>query len=921
MKKLTGILCIMTGLLACVQMNSKGRYIGIVDDNLNKISNEVTAGIQQALISAGHDVSVVGYGDLEQMTRFDVLIVPDGRYFPVAAAGNLHDFLSAGKDFISLGGDPFSYPLYYVDGKFFPFGELCRYLYSEKAAVIADPSDMAVQSWNISGSETSEAMSVRENDQDVFRFMFRDVEDVCSFDVTVSEMDLDGMNGLVFYAKSDRVTPQVMIRLMFSDGIVCEGVADIDTEWGPVCISLADMKVVGGNTPLPESLAGLSGVSLSMREFRNRFHDHDLLTTAIKAVSLPEEYGTEIEKGDFVLCEDRDIYRYGTGTQILSADTDIVGNFNSSGVYSGISALGFPVYGQSVFIPLLEVKDPYDRRCGWAAGSVFCMEGDKSGASWTIFGIENHDWYTTPAFLDYFISFVESLEEYVPQDKGNLPVTTCEIDPMQRVGIKDGHFVKEDGSRLFIIGENLGSILYDRSVGQYDEYSLDRLFRQLSKAGINALRILNLNNFVNTGGLEKLADAAERWGVYLLAGASPGKGEMTCRAVENYMKKLSHSLNDEPVLLGYDLRNEPYIHEIRRYKDKNGVALSEKYPYSQASMKKFVSSIPVPGSYGSAVFQGYDDIIPRPEDRGMAQAYDAVNNTFCEWIDWHKTALSEAGDTHPVTVGYNLWYAACPLGRQLDFIAQHAYVFPSELSAVEAEITVMDRLHSIYPDKPVTMGEFGYTAGYVIDGRPLSSQASALGEMLHLLYSWSQGYDGVFDWQVYDFTPVDYARIAVWNRDRYEYKQKYEKYHGIYAYDGTDEGILKPFGMLTGFFRKAVDAGMSRGKLEYFKADTQIGTGFVYTSDNAMFVGNTEYEGDSFSFVAPEERVVCMFKTDGKMYFMSTGDIDLTISAAGIRNSEVNGKYAGITRSGDAIVVSLLAGEVISVTGQKNTMP
>jgi hypothetical protein len=303
----------------------------------------------------------------------------------------------------------------------------------------------------------------------------------------------------------------------------------------------------------------------------------------------------------------------------------------------------------------------------------------------------------------------------------------------------------------------------------------------------------------------------------------------------------------------------------------------------------------------------------------MAQAYDAVNNIYGEWIEMFRSAFAKAKDKRPLTAGFNLWFGAMPMASKLDFITQHTYVFPTGPAAVMDEVTVTDRLHSMFPDKPVTFGEFGYTSGYILHGEALSAQCQALGEMIHLLYAWANGYDGAFDWQVYDFDPVNYYRIAVWNSDRHSFKQNYERFHGIYAWDGTPGGMLKPYGMATRFFSRAIAGGLEKGRMNVYGSDTQIGTGFVFSAPRAIIVGDKRHESDLLSFESDKERIVGLYWNGQGMEIMSTGDVTIRIDlskAAGFHSSakpEVRGKTGRMSISGEILETELLAGEIIHV--------
>lgn len=859
-----------------------------------------------------------------EIPSVDVLLLPESPFFPQAAAGVLHRFLKAGGSLVALGGDPFARPLLRCGGRWMGMPEAAALLFEEGCPLFASTTH-APEAWRSNRTNlasTSQVVSLPADGRDGYRFEFRDNADVDEFTLALDPQPSTDADALVFFARADGVTPQAMLRLRFVDGTRCECVVDLTPEWRPVVLPLCRMTPAKKGSALPATLTGVSEFTLSMTTLRHRFRDHDVELSSVRGVRLPEHWLETIETDGFVLCEERDIYRYDDASVLCSSDAGPVCTVD--GAFRGISALGFPVYGQSRYVPLLAAQDRYGRRRGWAAGAVINEQGPWAGSNWVIFGVENPEWYRTDAFVDYLTRLLPGLKRGTGLVLPRMERVESDGTPLQPVVLRNGRFECEDGTPLFIIGENLGSLLYDRSLGEHDAESLDRLFRQLSEAGVNALRILNVSNIVSKGNLGLLARTAECWGVYLLVGATPGgdRGHDR-RQIEAYARTLSRELASSPALLGYDLRNEPYIHDIRRNRDYDGTTLGERYPYSAAGMSALASSMLRPDSYGSATFYGRDRILPRPADAAAARAYDAVNGIFGDWIDWYREIFARLGDRHPLTVGFNLWYASLPVGRKLDFVSQHTYVMPTDSGAVINELTTMDRLHAMYPDKPVTLGEFGYTSGYVLDGRPLSAQCQALGEMMHLLHAWTHGYGGVFDWQVYDFDPVNYRRIAVWNRDRYRFKQDYERLHGIYAWDGTPDGMLKPYGMCMRFFSDALRDGLERGELTCRAAQTQIGTGFVFRAPNALMVGDRAHDDGLLRFDAGEERVVCLFWHDGEIRMMSTGDVDVTLSPAQLTGFGPAAGWtarncrAGMHCEGELLTVRLLAGETVILTSEK----
>jgi hypothetical protein len=192
--------------------------------------------------------------------------------------------------------------------------------------------------------------------------------------------------------------------------------------------------------------------------------------------------------------------------------------------------------------------------------------------------------------------------------------------------------------------------------------------------------------------------------------------------------------------------------------------------------------------------------------------------------------------------------------------------------------------------------------------------------MMHFLKAWSEGYSGAFDWQVFDWDPVQYSRVAVWNKGDWPFHQNYERFHGIYAWDGTPHGLLKPAGMAMRFLSDAIASGMDRGDLQIVKDETtQIGASYVFRAANALFVGAARHAGDGLSFESGEERTVALWWSAAGATIASTGDVKVRLRPGALRGCAVKPRAAvrgtaGSTRwNGEDLEILLLAGEPVAI--------
>jgi hypothetical protein len=937
------IVLILTGFSSGV---AGGTSVGVLIHSNKHSQNDVAHFLSKELSASGLSVTELEYNDFlqknnDKLSSLSVVVLPDSSYFPALGAARLHEYLKHGGKLVTLGGDPFSQPLYEHDNEWCTQQEYVERALESKATVLmVDPNRVEAQAWkNESKNKTSSSKvtTIEESGKKVFCFQHQSVVKSDGFDLNVTVPE-SSANALLFYARADDYTPQTVVSIKDKNGGKYQFIIEVRPWWTPIVVPLSSFHSVGDATrsgkgkskPEIHSVSDIVQIGFVMAEVRHAPGNHTVYVDAIHGMTLPQGFMTNIEGDGFVLCEDRDVYQIHDAVKIQSFEGAPLPGFSTIGKYSGVSSLGFPILGQSEFIPLLEAKDRFDRRQGWAGGLVINRKGEWKDSCWAMFGITEQSWYLDTTFAKYLTSLCKSMID-ASILSAKAPSNNKESEPspnihLPRVTISNGSFVLPDGKPLFIIGENLGGNLYDRPVSKYDDASLDKLFRQLNKIGVNGLRILNIGTFVNNNDLDLLCSTAERYGVYLLLGATPSPKDKYSRKqdLEQYTGKLADFFKNKTVLLGYDLMNEPYLNEVGAYKNDKGISLHDVYGFEKGAYQKYADSLPFEEGHTPNQLHGIDSLLSEPQNKEAAQAFRAVDGIFGEWINWMKTSIRSHGDTHPVSVGYNLWFAALPCNTNLDFSCQHTYVMPTGYDYVMEEITTMDRLHQLFPDKPITLGEFGYTHGYILKGKPLSIQAQALGEITHFLYSWAHGYNGAFDWQAYDFDPVEYPIIAKWSADKWEFHQQYERFHGVYTWDGTAEGMIKPAGAAMRFLSGAIHNGINRGNIKVFNADTQIGTAFNYQCSNCMIVGAKQSNDGFLSFSSDEERVVGLYWTANKATLFSSGDtvvsLDLNaLNKAGVSvNAPISGKFGEWKIANGRLEIQLLAGEEV-ILGAKTT--
>jgi hypothetical protein len=379
---------------------------------------------------------------------------------------------------------------------------------------------------------------------------------------------------------------------------------------------------------------------------------------------------------------------------------------------------------------------------------------------------------------------------------------------------------------------------------------------------------------------------------------------------------------DEPMVLGYDLQNEPAPEALARLtfdgKPSPVVAL-EKDKTPAEALASFTALWPKAWDFdhrGSrSTFPGFFE---KPASAQYAYVRDAMDQTLSQWIGRHITAIRKYDTHHLVSVGYNTILAVLPANRQLDFLIHHVYESPYSYENVMINLTTMDRLAHLFPDKPFTLGEFGYTNGLVTnDGRYLDFHTSAVGEMAHYLYALAKGYSGVTKWVLTDWHWDVIGKAG----DRGRPTQIYEAYFGMYYYDGHPPGLerAKPIVPAVRFLRKYLDSGGQSGEIQIVHAANAIGAGYVYRAPDALFVGDGQYHSPGLEFTADHPANVMLTWKGSELSLMSTADAAVTIDPRAFLpslppgNVTVSGKCGGWKASGGRIVVTALEGEPLTI--------
>lgn len=643
------------------------------------------------------------------------------------------------------------------------------------------------------------------------------------------------------------------------------------------------------------------------------------------------------------------------------------------GNFSGTSAVGFNFPSLSAFQPLLVARDGLGRPLGWASGMLIHFAGPYSNGQWLVYGIDEPSFYgkefqsavsdTLKLFQSRKLLKKFSDEQKAYRDKlASFRITAPR--PAGFVKIKDGNFILPNGKKLFLVGANIGGpidlpfIFGKEEEGTFDIDSMESVFRRASGSGINCFRVFSAPSSGKV--VDVLKHLSRKYGIYLYFCLSTGGKYRTEAEVADWYASYAKAYADEPMILGYDLENEPFLQAIggveyggeklrglRGMYDKFGAmlpansidfivkngngAFSKKATWLSEADKKDIATVHVAwlkkirdviSKDGTTTFPGYTGAFPT--DPVFQEAFDAVEKTFSSFIGVAKKAIRAEDPNHFITIGYNNELALLNANDALDFPSAHVYGWPESLEEHMKNLTTLDRLKLRYPSQPAFLGEFGYTSGYILkkdlaEKRPISLASQALGEFTFFLYAFSKGYAGATVWML-DEIPASIGRHNMFWVSQWGIKQQR---HGLFYYDGnpTDKAAPKPLAHALAFFKRywaAHEAGS--GKLEFQKIDSQIGTAYTFQGDKVFYAGNTKYESDGLAFTSEEPVSVLLDWNSGNLDVAATADVTIKITPKSFDPKFSSGtlRISGMRRldekSGESIRIGLLAGEVISIS-------
>lgn len=672
---------------------------------------------------------------------------------------------------------------------------------------------------------------------------------------------------------------------------------------------------------------------------------------------------------DLPAFNDYELYDLGAVTEVVPVQdqTIISVDGGTAGEWTGLSAVGYVYPNASVFHPLLSGQDMYGRSKGLAAGLLVHYAGPYKGGHWLLFGITTPQFYSTQLFTQTVVEVLEKIgsgELILQAEKdmkqgvlGRFDFQITEPAPSGFLALSEDktHFVRPDGKKFFMTGANYAGPFHNGfGFGNNVPVSLiEADFKKAKEAGINVFRIWSVDPD-DTKTVEILTEMARKYGIYLLIVLDHPSSFTTSSFYQARVKRHAQTWGKEPMVLGYDLANEPDLQRIGgiRY-DGSSTPVLRLAAYetmedliNRSAVERDVANNAYPGFPQGTTHQdnlnlraafhlwqkfvaqytsGGSDYSTFPDYKGdfepdstSESVFEAVNQSFQQWISMIKEVLDTYCPHQFITVGYDQSLVLLPANDQLDFANHHVYQRPTSYENVVKNLTTMDRLRLRFSNKPISLGEFGYSSGLMMpDGEFMDPYTAAVGELMFYLYAFAHDYSGVMVWMLNERPIPNMRHNELWMQAA---DLRGEERFGMYYYDGTLTGKPKPIAHAVRFFRRYADQfEPGIGTMTITRAKTRMGAGYVYEGPNALFVGDTCYVTDDVDFKSDRAANLMMIWNDTTLEIMSTADskVGLRLSSflgdVNLDSVNVVGSAGGIKMSDDFVFINLLEGETITI--------
>lgn len=413
--------------------------------------------------------------------------------------------------------------------------------------------------------------------------------------------------------------------------------------------------------------------------------------------------------------------------------------------------------------------------------------------------------------------------------------------------------------------------------GQYDPALIEADLRRARGAGFSTVRIFvqgSLAKEIQANRWDKLDGfftAAGRQGLAVILSLHDYEDRDVSRVADVAGRIATHYAGNQ-TLLAYDLRNEPHFSDLaaavypggkKAPVQENGGALSA---YQQLASKAgtWVSD----RDYVLSAL----DYLASPEGRQWDPLLSQVNASLGMWLQPQIDAIRRADKNHPITASYSdMILAKQPANSALDYITVHRYPNASA-KGVTATARVLNSLRSTFGDKPVVLGEFGFSTAN------MSPEDSASYETAVYLQLVSEGLAGGGKWMLNDFPK---GANAVQNA------------YGVFRADGTPKPVAAAMTGLSIYLSQSASKG---GQL-YVLDRPSPGYRWAYEADDALVISADNYRGNRVSFDGQGVSQLFLTWSDSRtMRIYSTTRAEVDLDPAQVVRDSGMGKEFGLSR-------------------------
>ncbi|MGE3272563.1 MAG: hypothetical protein AB7P40_27725, partial [Chloroflexota bacterium] len=324
----------------------------------------------------------------------------------------------------------------------------------------------------------------------------------------------------------------------------------------------------------------------------------------------------------------------------------------------------------------------------------------------------------------------------------------------------------------------------------FDASMVEADFARAAGAGLNTLRLfvqLDLMRDIRDEKWTKLdtvLDLADKYGLRLIVTLADWE-ESRVSQISRIDGAIAARYKGRSTILAYDLRNEPTFWMLQSASypgDEKPPLLSRKLLkiYGEQAANKFIVAfrasdegqrgpLAIPERFSEdeayvyhnnwimsyklsleaadwAKKTGRSDLefFSSPDAARWQPFLEALDETYAAWLEPRLKAIRKGDPKAVVTIGHHdSLIAGLPSNQKLDVISLHRYS-PAGPDGLADQRRQLQALRTLYPDKPIMLGEFGHRA------TELGEDAVAIDEAATWLQLLTDGYAGGLKWMLND---------------------------------------------------------------------------------------------------------------------------------------------------------------------------